>query len=175
MVGLPTYLRRQGFQAGARVLSTTTAEADEETARSLGLPLGAIVLEVVRVRLADGDPISLERARFPAERFPGLLDRPLGGSLYSLLQAEYDLVPGEAVERIEIVSASTPTARVLDVNRSTPLMLVVRVSVDVNGQPFEFSHDLFRGDRTRVVVRVQADPETSAMVAGSIEVSSSRG
>jgi GntR family transcriptional regulator len=111
MAGLPTYLRRQGFEAGARVLSTATAEADEETARSLGLVAGAVILEVVRVRLADGDPISLERARFPAERFSGLLDRPLGGSLYSLLQTDYDLVPGEAVERIEIVSAPPSTAR----------------------------------------------------------------
>jgi hypothetical protein len=53
-------------------------------------------------------------------------------------------------------------------------MLVVRVSVDADGQPFELSHDLFRGDRIRIVVRVQADPETSAMVAGSVEVSSPR-
>ena len=44
------------------------------------------MLEVVRVRLADGEPLSLERALFPAERFPGLLDRSLGGSLYELLE-----------------------------------------------------------------------------------------
>ena len=62
------------------------------------------MLEVVRVRLADGEPISLERALFPAERFPGLLDRSLGGSLYELLQAHYGLAPGEAEERIEVVS-----------------------------------------------------------------------
>jgi GntR family transcriptional regulator len=172
MAGLPTYLRRQGFEAGARVLSTATAEADEETARSLELATGAVVLEVVRVRLADGEPISLEHARFPAERFPGLLDRPLGGSLYSLLQSEYDLVPGEAVERIEIVSASPSTARVLGLSRTAPLMSVVRVATDSDGRPFELSHDLFRGDRVRIVVRAQADPTTAAMVAGSVEVSS---
>ena len=89
LAGLPAYLRRQGFQADARVLSTATVEADADTAAALGLPAGGLVLEVVRVRLADGDPISLERALFPAERFPGLLDRSLGGSLYELLETHY--------------------------------------------------------------------------------------
>ncbi len=71
------------------------------------------MLEVVRVRLADGEPISLERASFPADRFPGLLDRSLAGSMYELLQAEYGLEPGEAEERIEVVAAGAAEARLL--------------------------------------------------------------
>ncbi|MDX6526825.1 MAG: GntR family transcriptional regulator, partial [Gaiellales bacterium] len=34
LASLPSYLRRQGFESGARVLSTTTAEADAETAEA---------------------------------------------------------------------------------------------------------------------------------------------
>src|SRR5918912_1857420 len=100
LAGLPAYLRRQGFESDARVLSTATVEADEETADALGLDDGALVLEVVRVRLADREPISLERALFPADRFPGLLDRSLAGSLYELLREHYGLHTGEAEERI---------------------------------------------------------------------------
>ena len=111
LAGLPAYLRRQGFQSDARVLSTATVEADGETAAALGLSEPALVLEVVRVRLADGDPISLERALFPADRFPDLLDRSLGGSLYELLETHYGLVPGEAEERIEVVAAGTAEAQ----------------------------------------------------------------
>src|SRR5215210_5360253 len=90
LAGLPAYLRRQGFRSDARVLSTATVEADAETAAALGLDGGDLVLEVVRVRLADQAPISLERALFPADRFPGLLDRSLAGSIYELLEGEYD-------------------------------------------------------------------------------------
>ena len=89
-------------------------------AEALAIPVGSLVFEIVRIRLADGEPISHERARFPAARFPGLLDRPLGGSLYALLESDYGLVPGEAEERIEIVSASATAARVLGVRRSLP-------------------------------------------------------
>ena len=57
------------------------------------------------LRLADGEPISYERARFPAGPFPGLLDHPLGGSLYALLARVYGLVPGEAEERTKPLAA----------------------------------------------------------------------
>src|SRR5215204_6138867 len=68
LAGLPAYLRRQGFESDTRVLSTATMEPDAETAAALAVAAGELVLEVVRVRLADGEPISLEQALFPAER-----------------------------------------------------------------------------------------------------------
>jgi GntR family transcriptional regulator len=154
LAGLPAYLRRQGFQSDARVLSTATIEADAETAAALGLSDPALVLEVVRVRLADGVPISLERALFPADRFPGLLDRSLGGSLYELLEAHYGLVPGEAEERIEVVAAGAAEARLLELRRGAPLLALARTAWDADGRAFERSHDLFRGDRARIVVRL---------------------
>jgi GntR family transcriptional regulator len=169
LAGLPSYLRRQGFESGARVLSTTTGEADEETAATLAIALGAVVFEIVRVRLADGEPISYERARFPAARFPGLLDHPLGGSLYALLESSYGLVAGEAEERIEVVGASATAARVLGIRRSAPVVSVARVTVDADGHPFELSHDLFRADRVRIVVRARA-AGGSSVVASSIQI-----
>jgi GntR family transcriptional regulator len=161
LTSLPAYLRRQGFQSGARVLSTATVGADAETAAALDLPAGALVLEVVRVRLADEQPISLERARFPADRFPGLLDRSLSGSLYELLEAGYGLHPSEAEERVEVVGATAAEARVLEVRAGAPLVAIVRTAWSEDGRPFERSHDLFRADRVRIVTRVRTrDPAT---------------
>ncbi len=164
LAGLPAYLRRQGFESDARVLSTATVEADGETAGALGLGAGELVLEVVRVRLADGEPISFERASFPADRFPHLLDRSLSGSLYELLQTEYGLVPGEAEERIEAVAAGAAEARLLGVARGAPLLAVARTAWDADGRAFERSHDLFRADRARIVVRARSAPLVGASV-----------
>jgi GntR family transcriptional regulator len=170
LAGLPAYLRRQGFQSDARVLSTATVEADHETAAALGVDPAALVLEVVRVRLADGEPISLERALFPADRFPGLLDRSLAGSLYELLQSEYDLVPGEAEERIEVVAAGGAEAKLLGLRRGAPLLAVARTAWDEEGRAFERSHDLFRGDRARIVVRARSAPAAPTLVGASVQV-----
>ena len=158
LAGLPSYLRRQGFASDARVLSTATIAADAETAAALAMRAPALVLEVVRVRLADGEPISLERALFPAERFPGLLDRSLGGSLYELLETHYGVVPGEAEERIEVVAAGAAEARLLELRRGAPLLAVARTAWDADGRAFERSHDLFRADRARIVVRARSAP-----------------
>ena len=175
LAGLPAYLRRQGFEPDARVLSTDTIEADPETAAELGVSDGELVLEVVRVRLADGEPISLERAQFPAERFPSLLDRSLGGSLYELLEREYDLVPGEARERIEVVAAGAAEARLLGVPRGAPLLAVQRTAWDAEGRAFERSQDLFRADRARIVVRARAAPAAPTLVGAAVHVHEGEG
>jgi GntR family transcriptional regulator len=167
LAGLPAYLRRQGFQSDARVLRTAATDPDPDAAEALG---EALVLEVVRVRLADGEPISLERACFPAERFPGLLDRSLAGSLYELLQRDYGLDPGEAEERIEVVNAGAEEARLLGVRRGAPLLAIARTAWDREGRAFERSHDLFRADRARIVVRARSAPAAPTLVGATVHV-----
>ena len=123
---------------------------------ALGLVAGDYVLDVVRIRLADGTPISLEHARLPAEMFPGLLDLPLGGSLYELLQERFGTVPGEAVEHIEVVPAGEDEGSILAVEPGAALLSITRTTEDGDGRVFEFSHDLFRADRTTITVRTPA-------------------
>ena len=168
LTGLPAYLRRQGFQSGARVLSTGTVPAGKETAAALSLDPDELVLEVLRLRLADEEPVSLERARFPADRFPGLLDRSLAGSIYDLLQADYGLRVGEAEERIEVVGATAADARALEVRPGAPMISIVRTAWTADGQAFEHSRDLFRADRVRIIARVRGRDASS--LGAAVEV-----
>ncbi len=156
VVGLPEYLRRQGFQAGTQVLSATMAGADELTAAGLSVPVGSLVLDIVRIRLADGIPLSLERARFPADLFPGLLELPLGGSIYDLLEEHYGVRPDEVVEHLEVAGAPADQAALLGVPAGAPLLAITRTSSTASGTAFEYSHDLFRSDRTCVTFRTRA-------------------
>jgi GntR family transcriptional regulator len=157
IVGVPALLRQQGITAGTRVVSTAMVRADETTRAQLHLNEDAYVLQVVRIRLADGVPISLERARLPAGRFPGLLELPLGGSLYELLDVHYGVQPVEAVEHIEVILAGDDEAAVLDVAVSAPLLSITRTTCAADGEPFEHSHDLFRADRTTITVHTRHD------------------
>jgi len=153
VIGLPAMLRSQGVTAGTRVVTAALGAADEEVAKELGLEAGAMVVNLVRIRLADGSPISVEHATFPADRFPGLLELPLGGSVYELLEEHFGARPGEAVERIEVIPASRDEAAILGVASGAPLLSITRTTVDEVGRPMEHSHDLFRAERTRIVVR----------------------
>jgi GntR family transcriptional regulator len=153
IVGVPALLRGQGFTAGSRIVSVSVVAPSQEAATALGIERGSFVVDIVRIRLADGTPISLEHAQLPADLVPGLPERELSGSLYDLLEREYDLRPHEAVERIEVAPASREVASILGVRPGDPLLSVTRTTVDSDDVPFEYSHDLFLADRTRIVVR----------------------
>src|SRR3954471_17715193 len=70
--GLSDQLRRQGVVAGARVLEAAEVPAPEHVAAALALAGSAPVHRIVRVRLANGEPVAVEETCFPAAAFPGL-------------------------------------------------------------------------------------------------------
>jgi GntR family transcriptional regulator len=152
LAGFSEQLRRHGKAAGARVLAATQIPASAAAAAALELSDGELVHDVRRIRLADGRPIVIEHSQFPATLFPDLLDCRLDGSLYDLLADNYGQRPHRARESLEPVVASVRDAEALEVAEGTPLMLVERTAYSVAGQPLEFARDLFRGDRTKVVV-----------------------
>jgi GntR family transcriptional regulator len=138
--------------AGARVLSARIRPAGPAARAALQLGPDDQVHEIRRIRLADGRPIALEHSLFPAARFPGMLDGRLDGSLYELLEVSYGLRPHRARESLEPVTAGAREAEALEVDPGAPLMLVERTAYARSGEPLEFARDLFRGDRTRVVL-----------------------
>ena len=138
LAGIPAYLRAQGFRPGAHVVSARMVPADDTTARALCITAGTLVYEVVRIRLADEVRISLETARIPVSLAPDLLAHPLDDSIYALL-------------------ADTEQAGLLGIKVGDPLMAIERVAYDAAEQPVEYSNDLFRGDRTRVIAWAHGD------------------
>ena len=162
IVGVPTLLRDQGFTAGSRVVSVAVMVAGAEAADALGIDPDDFVVDLVRIRLADGSPISLEHARFPADLVPGLPERDLSGSIYELIDEAYGLRPDTATETMEVVGAAPLEASILGIEAGSPLLSITRTTHDAAGRAFEFSRDLFRSDRTRISVRVQGAPKSES-------------
>jgi GntR family transcriptional regulator len=147
------------FVAEPKVELTGTAALSDQL-RELGLAAGARVLSAVerdgvyaieRVRLANGEPVALERGAYSVDAFPGLLDHPLDGSLYELIRTHYEEVPVRAVERLEPGLAEPEEAEALGIEPGDPVMLVERTAYSAAGRAVEHSRDVFRGDRTTIV------------------------
>lgn len=172
IVGVPSLLRDQGFTAGSKVIRASIVMASQDVVERLKIEPGAFVYDIVRIRFADNTPISLEHVQLPAARFPDLLESPLGGSLYEILDLRFGVKPAEAEENIEVISAANDEALVLGVITGSPLFSIMRTSVDDQGIPFEYSHDLFRADRTRITIRTRGEggitstPDTTRGVVG---------
>ena len=150
--GFSDQARRNGLVASAVLLHAERKAAPPEVPAALELDPGAPVIEVARLRLANGRPFVLEESSFPGQRFATLLEAPLEGSLYELLATRFEARPCRAVESLQPVRAERRAAQLLEVPRGAPLLLVERVAFDGAGAPVEFARDLFRGDRTHMVV-----------------------
>jgi GntR family transcriptional regulator len=155
LAGFTEQMRRANVRPGARLVSATTVGAPGSVAGALQVERGAEVHEVIRVRSANREPLALERSYFPARVFPDLLDQPLSGSLYALMQRKYRQEPHTSSESLEPVIASEDEAKLLRVEAGSPLMLIERTAYTVAGLPVECAFDLYRADRTRITVRTE--------------------
>jgi GntR family transcriptional regulator len=153
LAGFTEQLRRANLRASARVVSATTGPTPRAVATALRLPRDGTAHHVVRVRLADREPLVLESSYFPAALFPDLLTHRLTGSLYALLRRRYQQEPRTAMEYLDPVSADTAEAAALGIDPGAALMAIERTAYTAGGVPVEYARDLFRPDRVRISVR----------------------
>ncbi|MFV0284858.1 MAG: GntR family transcriptional regulator [Demequina sp.] len=153
--GVPQMLEEQGYTAETRVLSETIEPAPPNIAEPLGLEVGAPTISLLRLRLADDEPLSLERMYLDLARFPTLLEHTPILSLYSLLEDTYGIAIVRTEETIEVTHAPRQVATLLKVRPWSPLLALRRIGRDSQGSPVEVSIDLFRGDKTRLRVTTE--------------------
>lgn len=70
--GFTEDMEARGIVATSRILTIAEGPADPPTAADLGLPVGAPVFRLDRVRLADGRPMAIERTALDATVVPSL-------------------------------------------------------------------------------------------------------
>src|SRR5215510_15067460 len=158
MLELSSYtegMRAQGLHPQTNILDTSYIGADDELAALLAVRPGSRVLRIHRLRLADGEPMSVDASHLSARRFPGLrrsLERH--PSLYEALSTDYGVEIAEAQETIETGLADPKDARLLGVDVGMPLLLLSRHSFDSAGTPVEWAQSRYRGDRYKLVTRL---------------------
>ena len=119
--------------------------ANENDSQELNIPSGGRVLEILRVRKADGVPVVLEKNRF-SMAYAWLQDQALSGSLYTLLR-EYGVEPKLAVHDVSLRFATAEEAQLLAIKEGMPLACLHEVIYDQRGRPLHTSVQLIRGDR----------------------------
>ena len=137
--------KKNGVKAGTRVIHVTEIEADAVDIADLKLRAGDRVVETLRVRSADGEPVALEKNHFSTV-YSYLENENLNGSLYNVLR-DYGVEPKEATHDVSLVYATEAQAKLLNVEAGSPLMRLKEVVYDQKGRPLHNSLQLIRGDR----------------------------
>ena len=136
-------MRRKGKEPSSRVVESGRRPATELEHERLGVD-EVVVLR--RVRLADGEPIAVETAVFPA-RVAGVLGADLTRqSLFEVL-AKAGTVPtgGRAVLVAE--AATADDAKLLAIRKGDPLLVERRLIRDQDGEPLEMTESRYVGQR----------------------------
>ncbi|MBQ8200204.1 MAG: GntR family transcriptional regulator [Clostridia bacterium] len=136
--------RVMGCTAGTKVISAQIVPAEDEIREELLLE-GDKVVEIVRLRLADAQPVMLETNRFPLT-YDSLIREDLTGSLYALLEVR-GVEAANGIHEVSLCYATPAQARLLGVNPGDALLQLDQVIYDQHGAPLHTSHQVIRGDR----------------------------
>jgi GntR family transcriptional regulator len=147
LVSFTEDMRARGLEPGARDLDRRTVPANTLLARVFGIPQGAGVHVVERLRTADGEPMAIERCHIPSAVAPNLRDITLTDvSLYDVLEKRFGVVFDAGEQTIEAGIVDTSDARLLDLPRGSAVLFLQRRSF-MNGTCVELAVSTYRADR----------------------------
>ncbi len=148
-------MRAIGRVPSSRMIDVRVVPASEEVAAFLGLRENDAVVEITRIRLADGEPILYEISCLPQARFPDL-DKVSGlenGSLYELLNTRYGISVAAMDQTLVPVLLDAEEAYHLDVPAGTPAVLSEIVAFSADNRPIEYSWSVSCGEKCKFYFR----------------------
>lgn len=155
-------VRDVGLVPSSRLVYSRLGTCDEGLASKLEVDAGAPVFELRRVRMADGDPVSIETAYVNYALCPGIEGCDFEqGSLYDALFERYGLRVLHGNERISVTRLQDDEASLLKVPSGTPVFLEKAVERAEDLTPIEYCKALILPDRYRFADNGGADGERS--------------
>lgn len=140
--------RARGLVPSSDILSLTIGPAGAETALRTGMPLGAQVLTLVRLRRANGEPLSHESVTVPVWAVGADFDGR--GSLYDRMDA-FGTRPRRMLQTLEAVAAPADIAGLLGIAPGAPVLRIAQVGYGADGKAVEDAMSWYRGDRYKYV------------------------
>ena len=141
-------VRQRGFEPGTEVLSARLIPAGIDLAKALDLRPGEEIARIERLRLADGEPMSIEISYLVHRLCPGILKFDHAHHpLREVLEQEYQISIMRATQAIRAINASETIAERLAIEPEQSLLFIERVSLSQYDTPIEFLRIYNRGDR----------------------------
>jgi GntR family transcriptional regulator len=150
-------IRDSGHQPSETIVSKRVREPAEIEREMLALTQGECLIEVQRVRLADGRPVIYSRDRLPVALLGEPSDQALGSSLYRTL-AEAGHPVASATAQLTPTVADARLARLLEVKPGTPLLHIDQVDYDERGRTVMLSSEWHVADVFELIVNRRASP-----------------
>jgi GntR family transcriptional regulator len=140
-MGLTQLLQQEGVVAGSKLLSFEVTRAPLKVAEKLKIRLGAQIVVLRRLRLANGEPFCVETSYIPYDLVPGLSADDFStpkSSLYVIMQDRYNIKLDKNDETLKISFATLDEAEQLEIQEGDPVILLRSVVMDDNNRCVEY-------------------------------------
>jgi GntR family transcriptional regulator len=132
-----------GYEVKTRIIECDIVPSTHTIAQSLHLEVGTPVFMMKRVRYIKGGPISLHISYVNAEYSEKLTKEKLEKEQLCVLLKEVS-------ETLESVMASEEEAKLMEVRKGHPLLLLKDILYDQYDKPYEYTKVVFRGDKIKI-------------------------
>ncbi|WP_234400642.1 GntR family transcriptional regulator [Virgibacillus senegalensis] len=140
-------MRKIGKVPTSKVLSFEAVKAEESIGNKMGINPTEEVYKVVRLRLADGEPLMYETSYIPVSKFPGLTQELLEKKpMYEVFYDDYTVPVNKAVESFSPTLVREEEAKYLQIPSKQTAMLIKRYAYS-NEQLIEYTITVARGDK----------------------------
>lgn len=156
-VGIREQLEKQGYDVKTSLVNFEIIKCSVNLASIMKLEKDEEVYSIIRIRSVKDEPLSLSRSYVPARLSPNLEKHDVcGEQLCKILSSNYGLNRKKVIETLESISARKYEAELLNIRRGHPLLRLCDIISDEDGNIFEYSSLVFRGDRMQIRLQYEA-------------------
>ena len=155
LTGFVEDMRILGRTPTARVLTREVIPAGPLVAEKLAVPVETTVVQIRRVRLSDGVPLSFDETYLPEELGRKVMTDDLAKEpIFKLLEERYDTPLVEAEYVLEAAAADFTVATALEIPVGSPIFVIERTSYTSRHRAVDYERLHYRGDRIRFKTRL---------------------
>jgi GntR family transcriptional regulator len=141
-------MHQRGFTPGTRVLSASIIPAPARVGEKLQVQVGEELACIRRLRLADGEPMSIEESYLVHRYCENVLQHDYSKQpLREVLEREYGIRIASAKQVIQAILAPAELAELLEIKPKAALLYIERTSCSQARLPVEFLRLYYRADR----------------------------
>lgn len=157
IVNFTELMEELGRRSETRILESSVVPAIPPFQLQLDIPEQSPVTKLVRLRLADDQPVAHETIYLPWSLAPGLSNEKEIGSLFKLLKEKYGHQIERSVDTLKPVIADEAIAKLLNIESGSPSFHIRTVSYLQDNTPIEYSESVFRTDMSHFVIERRYD------------------
>jgi len=147
-----------GLKSYSRILSFKYKPAEIDIAEKLKIVEGTSIYSFSRLRIANEIPMLIETTIIPGKFCPGMTAKMLEtGSLYAILQEQYNVDMSEAVETYEPILINKRQSELLKCKDKSCAFSIERISYTSKGEVFELTQSIMSGQYSRLEITLRKD------------------